>query len=365
MLLLRGLHPIAVTATSHDSRANRVSRQQLALVFRSLASMREAGIPLERAVRCTLPLSSGCLKEALEHALSQLTAGRTLVDSLNDADEVLPTLVAGMLRAGERSGQLTEALARVAEQLEHEAEFQARIRQALAYPMLLAMAGLTSISVITVVVVPRFSALLAEFGQQLPPLTRALLNLSGFVQHRWPILTGLTVAGSLVLWQRWQGGESRRAIQSALLSFPFIGPLRHAMVSARVLRAFSSALLAGIPLLPAIRAAGEAAGDNEVMARLDQSAAMMAEGQPASNALASTRALTGLATELLAVGEGTGQLGQMALRAAVLLSADSERRLQTLIRVLEPGLVVLFGGLTAFVAGALLQAVYSIRPGGS
>jgi general secretion pathway protein F len=365
LLLLRGLQPIDVVATAPGMARSTAPKQQLALVFRSLASLREAGVPLERAVRCTLPLTSGRLRETLEQALSHLSAGRMLADSLDDGGGMLPQLVSGMLRAGERAGQLTQALTRVAEQLEHEAEFQARLRQALAYPMLLVVAGIASIGVITGVVIPRFSLLLAEFGQELPPLTQALLGMSALMQRWWPVLLGGLAAVALLVWQRWQSIEGRRAIHAALLSLPVLGPLRHSLSSARVLRAFSSALLAGIPLLSALRAAGEASGDSEVLARLDRSAVLVAEGQPASAALSSTRALTGLATDLLAVGEGTGQLGAMAARAATLLSTDAERRLQTMVRLLEPGLVVLFGGLTTFVAAALLQAVYSIRPGGS
>ncbi len=288
-----------------------------------------------------------------------------LADALSEGDAVLPPLVTGMLRAGERAGQLTQALAQAAEQLEHEAEFQARLRQALAYPMLLTVAGLASIGVIVGVVIPRFSILLNDFGQELPPSTRALLGLSSFVQHRWPLLLSAAAAACVLVWQRWQSPDGRRGLQSWLLSVPYLGSLQHSLISARILRAFASAMGAGVPLLAALQAAGEAAGNAAILARLEQAGTMVAEGQPASAALATTKSLSQLATDLLAVGEGSGQLGAMAARAASLLAADGERRLQTLVRMLEPALVVLFGGLTTFVAAALLQAVYSIRPGGT
>jgi general secretion pathway protein F len=364
LLLQRGMHPIDLSLAPPGTE-RRPAPRQLALVFRSLASLREAGVPLERAVRCTLPLATGRLHAALVRALAQLTAGCMLADALSEGDAVLPPLVTGMLRAGERAGQLTQALAQAAEQLEHEAEFQARLRQALAYPMLLTVAGLASIGVIVGVVIPRFSVLLNDFGQELPPSTRALLGLSSFVQHRWPLLLSAAAAACVLVWQRWQSPDGRRGLQSWLLSVPYLGSLQHSLISARILRAFASAMGAGVPLLSALQAAGEAAGNAAILARLEQAGTMVAEGQPASAALATTKSLSQLATDLLAVGEGSGQLGAMAARAASLLAADGERRLQTLVRMLEPALVVLFGGLTTFVAAALLQAVYSIRPGGT
>ena len=122
-------------------------------------------------------------------------------------------------------------------------------------------------------------------------------------------------------------------------------------------------LLAGVPLLGALDAGREAAGDVVIAARLSEARRRVASGEPLTVTLAAERAMSESALQLLAVGESSGRLGEMALRAGDLAASEAEGRLRTLVGLLEPGLVVLFGGMVAFVAAALLQAVYAVRPG--
>jgi len=124
-------------------------------------------------------------------------------------------------------------------------------------------------------------------------------------------------------------------------------------------------LQAGMPLLQAMDAARDAAGDRAVADRLGRARTRVAEGQALAPALEREEALSPGALQLVAVGEASGQLAAMTTRAGDLAAQEAERGLRTLVGLLEPGLVVFFGGLVAFVAAALLQAVYSIRPGGS
>src|SRR5438046_1775211 len=142
--------------------------------------------------------------------------------------------IVGMLRAGERGSQLAFALAQVAAHLEQEAELVARVRQALAYPLLLAVVGVASILVIGTVIVPRFAELLGDLGQELPPATRVLLVGSRLLSHYWFVL--VPVAASLVA----LGAEvrsrpaTRRRIEDALLTAPLVGPVRLALATARI-----------------------------------------------------------------------------------------------------------------------------------
>ena len=119
-----------------------------------------------------------------------------------------------------------------------------------------------------------------------------------------------------------------------------------------------------MPLLQALDAAREAAGDEAVAGRLTRARERVAQGAPLTTALAREAVLAPSALQLVAVGEASGRLGDMALRAADLAAREAERGLKTLVILVEPALIVTFGGLVAFVAAALLQAVYAIRPGG-
>jgi general secretion pathway protein F len=268
-----------------------------------------------------------------------------------------------MLRAGERGGHLGTALSQAATQLEAEAELVARVRNALAYPAILTLAGLASVTVITTVVLPRFAALLRELGNDLPPTTRILLGLSGHLTRfgLWYLLAGLAAGSTAIAWIRQPAG--RAWLHHLLLELPIVGRLRQALATTRVTRALGAMLATGMPLLAALEAAGEAAGDLEVRARLSTARERVARGEPLVRSLTHEAALIPTALQLLAVGEGSGQLGSMALKAGDLAAREAERGIRTLVTVLEPGLVIAFGGLVAFVAAALLQAVYGLRPG--
>jgi type II secretory pathway component PulF len=277
---------------------------------------------------------------------------------------VVPGVVLGMLRAGERGSQLPLALEQVATHLEQEADLVARVRQALAYPLLLAVVGTASVLVIGTVIVPRFAELLGDLGQGLPPATRVLLVSSGLLSHYWFLLIHAFAAGVALVVEVLRRPASRRRLEEALLETPLLGAVRHALATSRVARALGAMLSTGMPLLAALDAVREAAGDLAVADRLVRARERVAQGAPLTRSLERERALTPSALQLLAVGESSGRLGDMARRAGDLAAQEAERGLKTLVTLVEPALIVAFGGLVAFVAAALLQAVYSIRPGG-
>jgi type II secretory pathway component PulF len=121
-------------------------------------------------------------------------------------------------------------------------------------------------------------------------------------------------------------------------------------------------LEAGMPLLGALEGVGSAAGNSEIEARILLARARVARGEPLADALEREHVLSPSVLPLITLGEQTGQLGGMTLKAADLAARESERTIGTLVSVIEPGLIVTFGGVVAFVAAALLQAVYALRP---
>ena len=339
------------------------SRRDLALVFRSLASLVAAGVPVAKALTATEPLTRGLLRAALVDARRELGEGRTLAQSLQQAG-VFPPIVIGMVRAGERGSLLGPALEEVATHLELEAEMVAKVRQALAYPMLLLVAGAVSILVITTIVVPRFAVILGDLGQKLPPTTRLLLSGSQLIRADGWVL--LLLCAALLGWaaHHFSAVDRRRRLLDLLLRLPLVGPLRHALGSARVCRALGGMLAAGMPLLPAMQSAREALGDDALAHRLDRAADLVAQGSPLTAAMEHAQVLVPSALQLVAVGESSGRLAVMARRAGDLAAQEADRALRTLTGMLEPALIVAFGGVVAFVAAALLQAVYAVRPGG-
>jgi len=360
----RGLFPLSVSVEQDGPGRWTASRRDLAIVFHSIAALVSAGVPLERAMASSETLARGTLRDALIAARSRLQQGEGLAHALGAAGGVVPGIVVGMLRAGERGSQLPLALQQVATHLEQEADLVARVRQALAYPALLGVVGVASVLVIGTVIVPRFAELLGDLGQDLPPATRVLLLGSRLLSAYWFLLIPAAAAIVALAVEALRRPTIRRRADEAMLGVPLLGAVRLALSTTRVCRALGGMLAAGMPLLSALDAAREAAGDSAVAARLSRARERVAEGAPLTLSAERESALTPGALQLLQVGESSGRLGEMARRAGDLAAQDAERGLKTLVTLLEPALIVAFGGLVAFVAAALLQAVYSIRPGG-
>ncbi|PYO69988.1 MAG: hypothetical protein DMD37_05080 [Gemmatimonadetes bacterium] len=364
VLSARGLYPVSVEESPTPDTwhlSPRISAQHLATVFQSLASLVEAGVPLEKALRATQPLATGKLGEALERVGARVREGASLGTALAQEHGLFSGVTVGLVRAGERGVGLDRALQQAALQLEREAETVAKLRAALAYPMLLAVVGTISAGVIMLFVVPRFVALLSDLGQALPVATRILIGVSA-TARRFGLVIGAgacigTVAGTRLI-------AARRAVWHGwLLSLPVVGPIRHALATARACRTLSALLGTGTPALAALQIARDAAGDEAVGARLDAARSPVAEGGALSNALEATGAMTPGALQLARIGEGSGRLAPLLAKAAELEEREAERRLKTLVTFVEPALILMFAALVAFVAAALLQAVYSLRPG--
>jgi general secretion pathway protein F len=366
LLVERGLHPIAVELSGEPGPGRSVAgRRELAVVFRGIAALTAAGVPLEASIAATERLARGPLRDCLSRSRERLRGGDSLAQALGAGDGAIPPVVLGMLRAGDRAGRLGVALEQVATQLELEADLTSRLRHALAYPAVLAVAASASVLIIGTVVVPKFAVLIADLGQEVPPSTRALLAVTGLVADHWMALGlgALMLVSTAAAWVRQPAGRLRW--HRILLATPAVGAVRHGLATARVCRALGGSLEAGAPLLSALDAGAEASGDPAVGLRLAAARERIARGESVARAFELERAVTQGAVQLVAVGESSGQLAAMLARAGDLASQETERALATLVGLIEPLLVVALGGFVAFVAAALLQAIYSLRPVGA
>lgn len=364
LLSARGLYPMRV-AEQADHRLpwwGQPSARSRALVFQSLASLVQAGVSLDQALAATVKVASGPLGEAIGRITARVREGTSLAGAVRGEPMLASGVTVGLLRAGERGVGLGTALSQVAAHLEREAETASRIRSALAYPLLLAVVGTVSVGVIVLFVVPRFAALLADLGQTLPLATRVLITAADVVRRAGLPGIALVVGGAALGWKAFH--ERRAAWHAWLLELPLVGVIRHALATARVTRTLGALLGTGTPALSALRIAREAAGDEAVAERLNRAGEQVAQGTSLATALGATGALTEAAQQLVLIGEGAGRLPALLTQAAVLEERNAERRLGTLVTLLEPALILGFAGLVAFVAAALLQAVYSLRPAG-
>jgi type II secretory pathway component PulF len=343
--------------------------EALAVITRAIATLLAAGVPLDRAL--------GHAAEA-EPADTDATAGasgwgavfaavRDRVrrgESLADAAaqvERLPTTFAPAFAAAEATGALPATFARLADHLERQQRTVNALRAALVYPSLLAVASVTGTLVILVVVVPRFAALLADSGVPLPWATRVLVGTGAALARGGWWMVGALALGSVVTWRSAQTPEGRARWHARRLTWPVIGSFERARDAARYLDTLALALANGVPVLRAMRLARRSVQNVVLAAALEPAEPAVRDGTSLSQALGAW--LPPLARRLMEAGESAGALAPMAQRAADAADAAVQRRLAQLVAVVEPFLILVFGGIVGFVALALLQAIYGLNAG--
>jgi len=338
-------------------------RREVLEVTRALAALLPAGLPLARALDASSNLAQGEVAAALESVRSKVERGQTLAATLAEHPRLFSPLYVGLVRAGERSGDLTGAFRRLAIQLERDEQLRAKLLSASLYPLLLASAGGFAVLILLFFVLPRFVELLQGAGAALPASTAALLGLSTMAQRYWMVLAALPVsAGLFLVWSR-TTDEGRRVLASLLLQWPVVGNLRRQALAARLARLMAVLLGGGAPLVNALDDALESLDDPLARDEVARIRSRVREGAALRSALAEGDLFPPVLTQLVAVGEESGRLQEFMLKAADILEERAERAVQRLVALAEPAMIVIFGGVVGFVALSLLQAIYSVNAG--
>lgn len=330
--------------------------------LRALADALQAGLPLAKALDLCEDLVPESWRTALPSIRESVRIGRPLSSALSAPALRLPQLVLSLAEAGEATGQLAGTLRRGAEYCDANARLSAELRQALAYPTLLAVSGGISLSLMLGVVLPQFAAILADLGQQLPVSTRLVLWLAE--TGRFAVLAGLTIAAVVALYVSFLRREAagRHRLAAWLLVMPAVGPLRRMYSSARLADALALTLAAGVPIRQALILSSEATGDPEISHRAKATNEALKSGVRLSDAMAQTALTTELVIRLVRSGELTGSLSGALQQAARLESGRADRRVRALVQGVEPTLILIFAILVGVVAVAMLQAIYALRP---
>ncbi len=330
---------------------------------RALATLLPVGMPLSQALNAATGVTTGDVKAAMQDVRTHVERGETLSTALARHPGLFPPIYIGLVRAGERSGDVDTTFARLAEQLEREESIRGKVLSAAIYPILLAVAGTVAVSVLMLFVLPRFVGLLEGSGAKLPTSTTLLLNVSAFLRRVWPVFLLIPVAiASFSAWVR-ASDQGARFWSRLLLAIPLVNTLRRYALAARLARLLAVLLGGGAPLLVALDDTIDSVDDPIARDDVKQIRARVREGTSLRQAVAESPLYPPLLPQLIGVGEDAGQLRAFLHKAAEIFEERTERATQRLATLAEPVMIVVFGLIVAFVAMSLLQAIYGINAG--
>ena len=362
----RGLFVVDVAESSDTARGGtrgfRLGRRREILeVTRALAALLPVGMPLAQALNAASGVASGDVRTALQEVRARVERGDPLSVALAEHRDLFSPLYVGLVRAGEKSGDLDAAFQRLADQLERDEHLRGKILSAAIYPMLLATAGSVAVTVLLFFVLPRFVTLLEGSGATLPKSTSTLLAFSALLHRAWPVL--LLIPFGVAAFAAWVRGSDngRRAWSTILLALPGISTLRRYALAGRFARLVGVLLGGGAPLLTALDDTIESIGDPNARDDVVRIRTRVREGSSLRAALGESKLFPPMLAQLVGVGEDAGQLRTFLMKSADIFEERTERATSRLATLAEPAMIIMFGAIVAFVALSLLQAIYGIN----
>ncbi|MEE8085080.1 MAG: type II secretion system F family protein [Alphaproteobacteria bacterium] len=339
-----------------------VAAKDVALFTREFATLVGAGVALDRVLAILIGLASKpALREVLADVHRRVEGGAAIADALEAHPQAFPPYYVNMIRAGEAGGQLDTVLQRLAEFLERSRELSGAVRSALVYPaVLIAMAGLSLVIVLTVVL-PEFEPIFAEAGRDLPAATQVVRAMGHGVRDYWWAAAIAGLLATVVIRRDLTTADGRNRWHGVLLRTPVLGSLRRRLAFARFSRMLGTLLANGVGVLSAMALAREVTG-NEVLNRaLAEVAVAVREGGGLARPLAKANVFPRLAVDLISVGEESGHLEEMLLKAADIYDSEVKRAIDRAVALLVPLLTKGLGALIAAIIGSVLVAILSVN----
>lgn len=338
----------------------RMSGQQLTLFTRQIATLSQVS-PLEEALRTIMRQSEQeHVRRVLARVHTGVVEGRRLSEALGLEPTSFPPLYRAMVSAGESSGTLPDILERLADLQERQAVVRGKVIAAVAYPASLAVVATVVVIALMIFVVPKVVEQFEDMGQQLPLLTRIVIGVSDFLAGYWWLLLGGTVLGGLLLWRALKDEGFRLRFDRRLLTLPLIGRLLRDLHAARLARTLSTMVASKLPLIEGLALTARTIHNRALRQASDEIVESIREGGSLSAALRRSGVFPPLLVYMAAGGESSGRLDLMLERAADYLEREFDSFTATALSLLEPGIIILMGGIVAMIVLSILLPILQL-----
>jgi type IV pilus assembly protein PilC len=342
-----------------------VPRKQLVNFTRQLSTLQDAGLPILRSLQILEEQQKpGLLKAIIGGVAEEVEAGGSLSDAMAKFPKAFDKLYVNMISAGEAGGVLDLILARLADFMEKAAKLKKKVIGAMIYPAVVISIAVGVVSMIMIVVIPKFETIFSDFHIDLPAPTRLLLAISRWMANwGWAYVVSSPVVFAM-LWRLIRISDGGRYATDVIkLKIPILGMILSKTAIARFTRTLGTLISAGVPILDAINITKETSG-NEVYARaLTKVHDAIREGESMADPLRATKVCDAIVVNMIDVGEETGDLDKMLIKVADNYDSDVDVLVGSLISILEPVMVVVLGVIVGFIVVALFMPMISLIQG--
>ena len=353
------LIPVEVNAKPKEIKLSlgggRVKTRDIVLFSRQFATMINSSLPLVQCLSIlTQQAENPKFKENINSIRTDVEAGNTLADSMEKFPKLFSNLYVSMINAGEAGGILDKIMLRLSEYLEKNDAIVRKIKGAMIYPAVVFTAAMACVSVLLIFVIPIFSKMFEEIGQQLPLPTRVVVGLSDFLIGYWWLVT-IVVVGFLVGLKRFRKTDKGELMFDAfLLKVPVLGDLIRKSSVARFTRTLGTLISSGVSILNGLEVTARTAGNRVVHDAVMNSRVSIAGGETITKPLKEAEVFPPMVIQMINVGEQTGGLDSMLIKIADFYEEEVDTAVEALTAALEPIMIVFLG----IIVGGMVVAMY-------
>src|SRR4051794_14003826 len=370
MLRQRGEVPLEVTEAGQGLNMDlkipglggRVKLKDLAVFSRQFATMTASGMSLLRSLAILEEQTSApALKKALGETRSDVSGGVSLSAAMGKHDKVFPRLMIAMIRAGEAGGMIDRALEQIADSLEKDTALRGKIKSALTYPAIVLCFTFVLIAGVLIFIVPIFEAMFQSLGGKLPAITQFLVDASHNMWWIGPLFLTIVIGGSIGYKQQSRkSAEFRLAVDKLKLRAPVFGPLFQKLAMSRFSRNLGLLLNVGVPVMQALSVVGETTGNEVINIAMKDVQAAVRDGHPMSSAMRHHKIFPEMVTQMIEVGEESGQISQMLDKVADFYDREVDSAAESLTASIEPIMVLVMGAVVGGMVICLYLPMFTI-----
>lgn len=343
---------------------NKVKSDDLVIFTRQLAAMVGAGVPLLRSLSSleTHTESAG-LKNVLVNVIRDVEGGSTLGDALDKYPQVFSDVYVNMVRAGETAGILDEILKRLALQQEKSASIRKKVKSAMSYPIVLMVITVIAFFGLMLFVIPQIGKILTDLGgpdAELPLLTQVMLGVSAAFIAWWWIIIPAFVGAIYALLRYLRTPVGKHMFHRFVLKVPAVNVVIRKVIVARFARTFSALNGAGVSMLESLNVTARALGNVVYEEALIEAADKVKNGEQLSKVLEAEGLFPAIVSQMLAVGEETGQTDTVLVKVAEFYEEEVDTAINGLSAIIEPVMIVIMGSAVGLIAASVMGPIASL-----
>lgn len=341
----------------------KVNQQALTIFSRQFATMINAGLSLVRALDILAEQTEDkILKSAIADVKKEVEGGKALSAALAKHRHIFSDLYISMVKAGEIGGMLDEVLDRLANFMEKDFQLKKKVQSAMTYPAIILVLAIGIVIFLVTYILPTFVSLFKEMDVNLPIITQILINIVEALRRPEIVISLiiLTIIAIFGLNAYYQTSVGKRQIDLIMLNIPVFGLLNKKVAISRFTRTLGTLLSSGVSLMAALEIVSQVAGNAVLSTAIDGVRTKLREGENLSGPLTETGIFPPMVTQMIAVGEETGNLDTMLNKIADFYDTEVEYTLASLTSLIEPIMIVGMGGMVGFIVLAVFMPLYQL-----